>query len=71
MSKKLKIKQIIIQIGFASSNGDFKRNFLNSAYKINNTLIKDENQELTESDFENNTLKISYGKKKHHLIKLS
>ncbi len=71
LSKKLQIKKIIIQIGFANSNGDFKRNFLNSAYKINNELIRDENQEITENDFENNVLKISYGKKKHHLIKIT
>jgi len=66
----IKLRDILIEINFASSNSDYKRNFQNAAYKINNTAIDDENLVLSESHFENNKVKISFGKKKHYLIKI-
>jgi len=66
----IKLRDILIEINFASSNSDYKRNFQNAAYKINNIAIDDENLVLSESHFENNKVKISFGKKKHYLIKI-
>jgi tyrosyl-tRNA synthetase len=66
----IKLRDILIEINFASSNSDYKRNFQNAAYKINNVAIDDENLVLSESHFENNKVKISFGKKKHYLIKI-
>ncbi len=65
------LKDTIIKIGFAKSNSDFKRNFQNNAYKINNHALKEENQVLKIEDFDGDVIKISFGKKKHYLIKLT
>ena len=61
---------ILIKIGFASSNSDYKRNLQNSAYKINNLLVKNENEVLSEIHLNEKIIKISFGKKKHYLIKI-
>ena len=44
--------------------------FFPAVIKINNIIVEDENKILQSNDFENNILKISYGKKKHYLIKI-
>jgi len=57
-------------MGYATSNSDFKRNFKNAAYKINNKNVDDENQLLLPNDLDKDIIKISFGKKKHYLIKV-
>ena len=42
----------------------------NKGLKIDNVVITDENKILNSNDFKKNVLKISYGKKKHYLIKI-
>ena len=69
LEKGISLKEILIKIGFATSNSDFKRNFQNAAYKINNENVTDENQTLTADNLYEDTIKLSFGKKKHHLIK--
>ncbi len=64
------LREILIKIGFAKSNSDYKRNFQNSAYKINNLLVKNENEILSEIHLNEKIIKISFGKKKHYLIKI-
>ena len=68
LKKGLQLKEFIISIKFATSNSDFKRNLENRAYRINNKIINS-NISLTEKDIENDSIKISFGKKRHHLIK--
>ena len=63
-------KDTLIKIGFATSNSDYKRNFKNSAYKINNSVVKDENEIISTNHLNENIVKISFGKKKHYLIKV-
>jgi len=70
LEKGISLKETLIKIGFATSNSDFKRNFQNAAYKINNENITDENQSLTIDHLDGDVIKLSFGKKKHHLIKL-
>ena len=43
---------------------------MNKGLKINDTLVIDEKKMLEKKIFTNNILKISYGKKKHYLIKI-
>ena len=69
LEKGISQKEMLIKIGFATSNSDFKRNFQNAAYKINNENVTDENQTLTIDNLDKDTIKLSFGKKKHHLIK--
>ena len=68
LKKGLKLKEFIISIKFATSNSDFKRNLENRAYRINNKIINSDIS-LTEKDIEDDSIKISFGKKRHHLIK--
>lgn len=54
-----------------SSKSEARRAIKNNAIKINNKLVKDEKKSIHLSDFENSEiLKISFGKKKHYLIKI-
>ena len=70
LEKGISLKETLIKIGFATSNSDFKRNFQNAAYKINNENVTDENQILKIDHLDRDTIKLSFGKKKHHLIKV-
>ena len=68
--KEVTLKDVLIKIGFASSNSDYKRNLKNLAYKINNSVVKNENEILSSKHLNDNIIKISFGKKKHYLIKV-
>ena len=68
--KGVTLKDVLIKIGFASSNSDYKRNLKNLAYKINNSIVKNENEILSSKHINDNIIKISFGKKKHYLIKI-
>ena len=67
--KGVPLKETLIKIGFATSNSDYKRNFKNLAYKINNAVVKNENEIISKDHLNENIVKISFGKKKHYLIK--
>ena len=71
LKKGIALKEILIKINFATSNSDYKRNIQNSAYKINNQLITDEFQKLSFENLQGDKIKISFGKKKHYLIKIT
>jgi len=68
--KGVTLKDVLIKIGFASSNSDYKRNLKNLAYKINNSAVKNEDEILSNKHINDNIIKISFGKKKHYLIKI-
>ena len=70
LKEGLSLKDTLIKIGYATSNSDFKRNFKNAAYKINNKNVDNENQLLSLDDLDKDIIKISFGKKKHYLIKV-
>ena len=53
-----------------SSKSEARRAIMNKGLKIDNTVVIDENRILKLIDFKDNILKISYGKKKHYLIKI-
>ena len=53
-----------------SSKSEARRAMENKGLKIDNVVITDENKILNSNDFKKNVLKISYGKKKHYLIKI-
>jgi tyrosyl-tRNA synthetase len=53
-----------------SSKSEARRAIENKGLKIDNVVITDENKILNSTDFKKNILKISYGKKKHYLIKI-
>ena len=71
------IKQGISLLDFLSENkimsskSEARRAIFNSGLKINDNLIKDEKKIIIISDFKNKIMKISYGKKRHYLVKIT
>ena len=51
------------------SKGEARRVIMNKGIKINNILLSDDKKKITHSDFKDKILKISFGKKKHYLVK--
>jgi len=69
--KGISLNALIIQINFAKSNGEYRRNIQNRAYKLNNEIVTEEKKIITLIDFKDkDILKISFGKKQHVLIHL-
>ncbi len=53
-----------------SSKSEARRVIANKGVKLNNLPVEDENKVLENKDFNNKILKLSFGKKKHYLIKI-
>ncbi len=71
IDEKILLKDLLLEINFATSGGDFKRNLLNNAYRINNIIENNELRMISHTDIINNQIKISFGKKKHFVLKIS
>ena len=66
----LNIIDLSIKTNLFSSKSEIRRTIKNSGLKINNSTVTDENLVINVSNFENDVLKLSHGKKKHVLIKI-
>ena len=53
-----------------SSKSEARRAIANKGVKIDNVIVVDKNKTLKPTDFKEKILKISYGKKKHYIIKI-
>ena len=53
-----------------SSKSEARRAIANKGVKIDNVVVVDKNKTLKPTDFKEKILKISYGKKKHYIIKI-
>ncbi len=53
-----------------SSKSEARRALNNRGLKINDILVIDEKKIINLKDFNNKILKISYGKKKHYVVKI-
>ena len=53
-----------------SSKSEAKRAIINNGLKINNLAVTDEKRLIQYDDFKEKILKISFGKKKHYLVKI-
>jgi tyrosyl-tRNA synthetase len=71
IDEKILLKDLLLEINFAMSGGDFKRNLLNNAYRINNIIENNELRIISHADIINNQIKISFGKKKHFVLKIN
>ena len=71
INKGVNILDLIANNKILSSKSEARRVILNKGLKLNNKVIDDEKKILKLNDFEKNTLKLSYGKKKHYLIKIN
>ena len=52
------------------SKSEARRVIANKGFKIDDAIIEDEKKVIRLKDFNNNVFKLSYGKKKHYLIKI-
>ena len=53
-----------------SSKSEARRAIANKGLKINDKVVLDDSRILSEKDFKEKTLKISFGKKKHYIVKI-
>ena len=71
LKQGIKILDLLSSNKIMSSKSEVRRAIKSNALKIDNKILTDENKIIQLNDFENNkTLKISFGKKKHYLIKI-
>ena len=71
MKKGINILDLIANNKILSSKSEARRVIANKGIKINDKVIDDEKKMLILKDFKKNIFKLSYGKKKHFLIKIS
>jgi len=73
-TKKIKnginILDLIAENKILPSKSEARRAISNKGFKIDNIVIEDEKRIIKLKDFKNKVLKLSYGKKKHYLVKI-
>ena len=62
--------EFISQNKILSSKSEARRAIANKGLKINDKVVLDDSRILSEKDFKEKTLKISFGKKKHYIVKI-
>ena len=70
IKKGINILDLIANYKILSSKSEARRAILNKGFKINGILIEDDKKVLNLRDFKDKCFKLSYGKKKHYLIKI-
>ena len=71
LNDKLTIVDLIILSKLEKSKSEIRRLIKGSGVKINNQVINDEKLIISEKLFENNTIKLSLGKKRHIKVEIS
>jgi len=70
INKGMSLLDFLSKNKIMTSKSEARRAIINKGLKINNEVINDTNKMLQLKDFKENILKISYGKKRHYLIKI-
>ena len=70
LEKGVNIIDFIENNKILSSKSEARRAILNKGFKLDDVVINDQKKILSKEDFKKNMLKLSYGKKKHFLIKI-
>ena len=70
INKGINLLDLISKNKILSSKGEVRRAIANKGLKLNNVLVIDDKKIIKNSDFEKDILKISFGKKKHYLVKV-
>ena len=68
--KNINILDLAVMSNLVNSKGEARRAIKNNGIKLNNNNVQDERLLIETSFFKNNICKISFGKKKHIIIKL-
>ena len=71
LNEKLSIIDLIILSKLEKSKSEIRRLIKGSGVRINNQIINDEKLIISEKLFENNTIKLSLGKKRHIKVEIS
>ena len=71
LNNKLTIVDLIILSKLEKSKSEIRRLIKGSGVKINNQVINDEKLIISEKLFENDTIKLSLGKKRHIKVEIS
>ena len=70
IKKGINILDFIAENKILSSKNEARRAIANRGIKIDDVIIENEKKILRLGDFKKNLLKISYGKKKHYIVKI-
>ena len=70
IEKGISILDLIANYKILNSKSEARRAIANKGFKINDTVIIDDKKIIKFKDFKQKTLKLSYGKKKHYLVKI-
>ena len=70
IKKGINILDFISNEKILSSKSEARRAIINKGLKINDKIIEDDKKIIKIEDFNKNILKLSYGKKKHFIIKI-
>jgi tyrosyl-tRNA synthetase len=70
LEKGINILDFIANNKILPSKSEARRVIANKGLKIDNSVIKDDKKIIELKDFNNNIFKLSYGKKKHYLVKI-
>ena len=71
LARGINILDFIANNKILASKSEARRAILNKGFKINNVVIEDQKKILVLEDFKENVFKLSYGKKKHFLVKIT
>ena len=70
LEKGISIIDLIAEHKILSSKSEARRAIINKGLKIDDIVIEDQKKILVIKDFKENKLKLSYGKKKHFLLRI-
>ena len=71
MNERLSIIDLIIHSKLEKSKSEIRRLIKGSGVRINNQIINDEKLIISEKLFEDNTIKLSLGKKRHIKVEIN
>jgi len=67
----INIFDFVLQTKLANSKSEIRRMIKNNGLKINNEIVADDTRKIYQDDFnENNSAKVSHGKKQHVIVKI-
>ena len=66
-----RVAAAFVRAGLVASNGEAKRHIAAGALRVNDVAVSDENAALTSADVAEGVIKLSLGRKKHALLRLS
>ena len=70
IERGITILDLISENKILSSKSEVRRAIANRGFKINDNVVDNEKKIINENDFKERKFKLSYGKKKHFLVKI-